>query len=810
MFPCATVINMGGNEGDAVFFAAGSNVQPLGNLTIESGALNFSTMTTITADSLNMSGGDLAGSDPLDVAGLLTWTGGTMAGSGSTVAKGGLALGLANGSYHQEILEARTLINQATANWVGSGEIDLFSGATFVNLAGATFNEKTNDTIWSDIGVGLEPAGLFDNRGTFVVEGGGTATMEATFDNEGQVDIISGTWVLSGDGSSPGSFTINGGAALKLNKFYGVPYTALKSGAFVSSPLIIGGTKTNVTLIAGSQTLPAPLGATVAIPEKTAPYTNFFETGNDTISSLDMTGGWLTLTGTLTVTGPMIWTGGYIAGPGTLVVEGGLQLGTGAGDQQQQLHGATLINQGTLTLTDKDSFSQESGATVVNQAGATIDIDGDANWVGDDTGPIDNEGMLEKTAGSGSTKFTYSSLVNTGSVSVSSGTLDLETGGTATGSFTAAAGGTLDFGQASWAFNAGSSVTGAGTVEFPFAYWGSVFGSGSTYDVSGATQLQSQAPVVFLSGSTARNFGALTLKDGTLELESGAAASAASLTELSGVLTGSDTLAISGQTTWTGGSMSGTGATVTDGGLQLGAPGATLDAEILAVRTLDDAGGGTLQSHDALEQAFGSVFSNPASATLNLQQGASWQTGFDGTSTIDNQGTLIVAAGSGKATISGENLPFLDNTGEIEVSSGELRIQTAFAGDGSYLVLAGAVLAFGNDQVTTASLALPSELTAGPIDWTATFSGSAQDNSGSGLASVGLSLFNGTDYYNGTAFVSKKPVFNAAELSGLSWAYTITAGKFTAGLVTTDASAATAKNGASDPSTITSLLISPS
>ena len=72
-------------------------------------------------------------------------------------------------------------------------------------------------------------------------------------------------------------------------------------------------------------------------------------------------------------------------------------------------------------------------------------------------------------------------------VTVSSGTLDLEGGGTATGSFTAAAQTTLEFGHSSWAFNSTSNVTGAGTVEFGVSYWPSFFNSNSVYDVSGAT-----------------------------------------------------------------------------------------------------------------------------------------------------------------------------------------------------------------------------------------------------------------------------------------------------------------------------------
>ena len=120
------------------------------------------------------------------------------------------------------------------------------------------------------------------------------------------------------------------------------------------------------------------------------------------------------------------------------------------------------------------------------------------------------------------------------------------------------------------------------------------------YDVTGATEIESQEPVDFLSGSHVENMGAVTLESGTLDLSSGLAVSAASLTESSGVLTGSDPLTVSGQTTWTGGIMSGTGTTVADGSMQpgflLGASGDTNDVEFLTVRTLEVSGGGTLES----------------------------------------------------------------------------------------------------------------------------------------------------------------------------------------------------------------------
>ncbi len=321
-----------------------------------------------------------------------------------------------------------------------------------------------------------DSTGLFDNQGTFVVDVASTVTasMQSNFNNEGQVQISSGTWELSGDGKSSGTFTLGAGANLELNTNYGI-----------SSAQIMGKTSTNVTPIGGSGTIPSPLGATTAIEG------GFYEeTGDDALSSLDMTGGTLTVTGTLTVLGPMTWTGGYITGPGTLTVDGGLQLGTGTSPVTEVLAGVTLMNHSTITLTDQDKFVQQDGATVENELLHNIDIQGDGTWDGDGTVTINNQGTIEKTAGTGTSH---------GHIRCRPGQRRDRHGQFRHAGprgwrhrdrrFAAAAQTTLEFGHSSWAFNSTSNVTGAGTVEFTSAYWPSYFNANSVYNVTGATGL---------------------------------------------------------------------------------------------------------------------------------------------------------------------------------------------------------------------------------------------------------------------------------------------------------------------------------
>ena len=204
-----------------------------------------------------------------------------------------------------------------------------------------------------------------------------------------------------------------------------------------------------------------------------------------------------------------------------------------------------------------------------------------------------------------------------------------------------------------------------------------------------------------------------------------------------------------------------------------------------------------------ISQSDGGTFVNEANASFAIENDLTWSS--DGTGTFANAGTLLNSAGTGTTTLEAA----LDNTGSVQVQQGTLSLQGGGVVGGTYLVLAGATLTFGNDNVTTTSVALPGDFTTSPLNWAGTFTGSAQDNSGSGLASVGVSLFDGHDYYDGTAFESPTAVFNAAALAGNSWTYTIPTAIFTSDLAYAAGSEATDNDGGNEPSTITSFLLAP-
>src|SRR5262249_41337743 len=151
-------------------------------------------------------------------------------------------------------------------------------------------------------------------------------------------------------------------------------------------------------------------------------------------------------------------------------------------------------------------------------------------------GVINNAGTLRKSAGTGTTSIDGAFLSNTGAVEVGAGTLRLgnspTTGSSSTGSFTVQAGATLDFGFGTHRLEAASDVSGAGRVRFGF---------GASVTLAGGYNVASTA----IDGGSA-DFttdavtGALTLSNGEFG---------------GGTLTGAGTMWVTGQTTWTGGTM---------------------------------------------------------------------------------------------------------------------------------------------------------------------------------------------------------------------------------------------------------------
>src|SRR5262249_24175222 len=138
-------------------------------------------------------------------------------------------------------------------------------------------------------------------------------------------------------------------------------------------------------------------------------------------------------------------------------------------------------------------------------------------------------------------------LSDSGSRQVQTGTFSVQGFGNVTGSASVTAGATLGFDS------------------------GVMFDAGAIYSAARHTGGSGGAVVSFAAGAVVQSMGALALNLGAVDFSTGGAVRVASLNLSGGTLTGSDVVTVTGPLIWTSGAMTGTGTTVAQGGLQLGA-----------------------------------------------------------------------------------------------------------------------------------------------------------------------------------------------------------------------------------------------
>jgi fibronectin-binding autotransporter adhesin len=699
-------------------FAADLNLT--GTLTLN----GTSSMTT-----LEESAGTLTNSSTLTVSGLLTWSGGTLGGTGTTNANGGMTLS------SEPFLSGQTLNNAGTASWNGIAFL-MESGAVFNNMSGATWNDENDSFIIFEGGTTpvFNNAGTFEKTGGTTSSGGGIST-SITFNNTGTVAANSGILYTSSigicSGTCAGSWSVASGATLALGS--GATAAAVSgpiSGAgtvqvtagtvnYTGAYNVTGGTQATD----GTMNFNAPATATSVGPINVSNGTLNFVTGKTiTTSSITQSGGILEGSDTLTVSGAITWSGGTMEGTGTTNANGGMTL-TG----EPFLSGPTLNNKGTASW-DGIAFLMENGAVLNNLAGATWNHEGDTSIVfeGGTTPVFNNAGTFEKTGGTSSTGGGISTSItfnNTGTVTDSSGILFVNNigicSGTCAGSWSVVSGATLQLGSGATAAAVSGPISGAGTVQFTT---GTVNYTG-TYDVTGGTQA-TDGTANFNSGATPTSVGPLNVSDGTLNFSTGKTVTTASLTQSGGTLEGSDTLTVSGLVTWSGGTMSGTGITNADGGMTLS------EEPFLSQRTLNNT---KVASWDGIAFLMenGAVFNNKAGATWNQENDSSID--FEGGTTpvFNNLGTFEKTGGTSSSGGGFSAEVTVNNSGTMIAKSGILLLGSLFTQTGGSTLLEGGNIATSGTTTMTVN--------GGSVFGAGTITGAMTNNSGLVSASPSLS-----------------------------------------------------------------------
>ncbi|MDA0182237.1 hypothetical protein OJ997_18165 [Solirubrobacter phytolaccae] len=348
-------------------------------------------VTVKAGDTLTLAGtavhraGALTGN--LTVTGRLTWDGGRQNGPGTTtVTPAGrivitptAAFGCGSGSMD----DGRVLVNQGLLRLEKGADLGTFEDTRITNSGRIELDTPNDDSCGSSSGIHGDAVLL--NTGTVAKTGGTSPShLRLVVDNDG---------------------TING--PLELESAETVTHTgAFKDITLGEGVLVVdtGATLTGTTEVAdGELRVLRPV----------------------TVASLKQTGGLITGTGALTVTGQLTWSDGDQVGPGATVIAAGA---TALVNDNVHLDGdRELRNAGTLTVDDAIVF-MERGASIRNTGTFVLDgaaqLDDSAFQYGyGEAGLVHNTGTLRKT-GTGSA-VGEATLDNDGVIEILDGRLEL-------------------------------------------------------------------------------------------------------------------------------------------------------------------------------------------------------------------------------------------------------------------------------------------------------------------------------------------------------------------------------------------------
>lgn len=320
-----------------------------------------------------------------------------LSGTGTLVATNGATLSVAN----MVVGGAASFSNDGTVNQSGTVTIGDGSGqvADITNASGSTWTIANGYTINN----GSASASGFTNAGLVTITAGNSqAIFATTFTNQagGTIDVATGSlgdnYVLTNAGTITGNdFAINSNARAILAA--GSQITTASFDMFSNSTLTLTGDQTyGGTFNDTSYGIAVNLGANTLQMTGTANFIGDY--GNTLISG----SGTLATSGTTNLSNVTLGGTADFINAGTLTAGGGLQLGDGS----------------------------NNAATFVNTAAGIYDVVNDGAYVQHGSSLLSdfmNEGLFEKTAGTGTTVIS-SAFTNDGTITVTSGTLEFTAG----------------------------------------------------------------------------------------------------------------------------------------------------------------------------------------------------------------------------------------------------------------------------------------------------------------------------------------------------------------------------------------------
>ena len=579
------------------------------------GTVSVTGTTTISGGLVNVSGGNLylpllvisngtlSNSVPVVINGPLNWSGGTIA--DVVQCDGGIVTGSvpAGGNLY---LHGGELINTGTLIWTnatiadGAGSVISNAPGATINLAGkapGTVDPDGTATFYNAGRINISPgssvaaiADSFINTGTVAINSGTLNLQNGGTNEDNSTNTVAANATLEFYSSSGSTFTCTGGSY--INGAGNLLFNGSGGGTVnLAGTVIITGTNTfspnSIVNVTGDYTLISPLvisGGTL----------NVNGTGLLTPPVVIMSGGMLSNSVPVVINGPLNWSGGQISG--VLQCNGGIVANSGG--NLYLLGGELINNTGTLTWSNANIYDG-ADSVISNAPGATISLAGKSpstfyidTYGG--TATLYNAGQFSVSVGL-SVAAIADAFINTGTVTVNSGTLNLQNGGTNSSTINAGAAATLEIsnpGTSPFTFTSSSALNGAGSLLF------SGNGSAIIVNLAGAINVTGKATIsAGLVNVTSDNFNL------------------ASLFISNGYLSNNVPVILSGPLNWSGGYILGTvqcnGGTLS---YDDGAPMVLNGGELINT--------GTLAWNGTLYDGWGSVVSNAPGATINLTTNA--------------------------------------------------------------------------------------------------------------------------------------------------------------------------------------------
>ena len=652
------------------------------NLTLLAGTLNGNNMVSGT---FNWAG-TLPGSLSLLGGATVNWSNGYAMGP-VTVASNAVL----NVTGNSQKYLWNTLTNAGTVTWTGSGNLEVdYNSANgqyglIQNLAGALWDIQNSQTLYN----GYNNGAYFQNAGTVRKSASASTTaISIPFYNSGTVTVQIGTLTFSNGGTIEGVFNAASGS-----------FITFSSGAFTynTAPALTG--SGTIQLTGGTLTLLNNIIPNLQLAGGTVTLGPGFQRG--TITNLTLLGS--TLNGSnFVVSGIFNWAGTL---PGSLTVLGGATVNWSGGTAQgavsvasnavlnisgnaTKLLWSAMTNAGTVTWSgggnlevDYNSANGQYGL-IQNLAGALWDIQNNQNLYNNSANGayFQNAGTVRKSVAVGTTTITIP-FFNSGAVIVQQGTLSFNNGGTLGGSFSAAAGTSINFNIGAFSYTTTPVLTGPGTIQL----------TGGTLTLLNDVipNLQLTGGIVSLApgfqGGTITN---LTLLGGTL---SGSNFIVSGTFNWAGTLPGSLSLLGGATVNWSGGYAQGPVTVASNAVLNLtGNSTKYLWNALTNAGTVTWSGTGNLEVDYSSANAEYGLIQNLAGALWDAQNSQNITVGFNNGAFFQNAGTFRKSAGAGTTTIA---IPFF-NSGAVIVQQGTLSFTKGATIEGAFSAATGTTINF--------------------------------------------------------------------------------------------------------------------